>query len=77
MEVVFSTFGSPEGVVKRDVRKWPVFRVREAEIWPETLLWLAGVPERAVRIVGPDELTEAVKTYCDNTSKITRRWYCD
>ena len=75
MGVVFSMFGPPEGVVKRDVRKWSVFRVQEVEIRPETLLWIAGAPGHAVRIVGPDGLTEAVMAYCDNTAKITCRWY--
>lgn len=41
---LISMFGEPDGVVDKDVRSRAVFRVQEAEIWPETLAWLAAVP---------------------------------
>ena len=67
---LISMFGEPDGVVDKDVRSRAVFRVQEAEIWPETLAWLSGVPGHDIRIVGPEGLTGAVKAYFEETSKV-------
>jgi len=63
---LFSVFGAPDGIVERDIRKWKIFRIQKAEIWPETLVWLSYI---GVRILGPEGLTVAIKAYFEDASK--------
>ena len=67
VEELYSRFGQPEGPIEKDYRSRAVYRVSEAEIWPETLLWLGNVPGHGIRIVGPEELVGAMRAYYENT----------
>ena len=70
LEDLVSMFGAPDGAVEKDARCRAVFRVEEAEIWPETLAWLSSVPGHGIRIKGPEGLTEAVRAYFEDEAKV-------
>lgn len=70
LEELVSMFGAPDGGVDKDARCRAVFRVDEAEIWPETLAWLSSVPGHGIRIKGPEGLTEAVRAYFEDEAKV-------
>lgn len=63
-------FGMPNAPVEKDARFRAVFSVQEAEIWPETLAWLAQVPGHGIRIKGPEALVDAVREYCAATTAV-------
>ena len=62
-------FGPACGPIKKDARSRAYYEVEDAEIWPETLLWLANIPGHGIRIKGPEGLREAIKTHFQGTSE--------
>ena len=62
-------FDMPNAAVIKDGRSRTTYSVQEAEIRPETLLWLSNIPGYGIRIKGPEALKEAVEEYYSTTSK--------
>ncbi len=70
VEELYRTFGSPDGAVEKDARCRSTYKVQDAEITAETLLWLSQVPGNGIRIAGPEELRSAVRDYYSKTVDI-------
>ena len=60
---IYRMFGPPSDSVEKNSRSITIYPLECVEIWPETLLELASIPNKGVRIEGPKELTEAVSNY--------------
>lgn len=67
---LYNAFGEPDGPVEKDARCRATYAVREAVIASDTLHWLSQIPERGIRIQGPETLVEAVRKYYAETADI-------
>ena len=63
LEEVVQRFGLPTDPVAKDARSRCTYRRDNAEIWTDTMDWLARVPGRDVRIKGPEQLCKTVREY--------------
>jgi len=60
---IYRMFGLPSDSVNKTARGITTYPLDYIEIWPETLLELNSIPNKGVRIVGPEELKTAIKEY--------------
>ena len=57
-------FGMPDEPVKKNHSGHATFALHEVDILPDTLAWLAQIPGNGIRIKGPKDLVEAVRSHC-------------
>lgn len=68
-EDIYARFGPPSAPVIKDNRCKTTYTVSNAQITPQTLLWLAETKNKGIIIKGPYAAIESVKAYCDNLFK--------
>lgn len=66
---LYRRFGPPDGPVVKDVRCRTSYKVARATMTSKDLYWLSQVPDHDIRLVGPEELVEAVRSYYDGLAK--------
>ena len=57
-------FGMPDEPVKKNHSGHATFILHKAEIRPDTLVWLSQIPVHGIRVKGPKDLVEAVRSHC-------------
>lgn len=60
---IYNRFGPPDGPIEKDMRCRSIYNLQKVTLTSEDLHWLSQIPEYGIRIIGPEPLVEAVRSY--------------